>query len=92
MEEGKLCGRRNKHTIAEVKVAIVEQPVRKGGACEQGRSIIQGCESLEDKRVRGQGGLYVVCQSEIQGIDDHGVREDGSMSVVCSGVVVVLSR
>ena len=34
----------------------------------------------------------MVCQSEIQGIDDHGVREDGSMGIVGSGIEVILAR
>ena len=59
---------------------------------KQGGSFIQGCEGLEDKGVRGGGGLGVARQGEIKGINDHGVREDGSVHIIISGVQVILAR
>ena len=75
--------------ITEIKVAIVEHPVREGGTSKQRRSVVQCHKGFENKRIRNRGGLYMVCQSEIKGIDDHGIREDGSMGIVGSGVEVI---
>ena len=67
-------------------MSIVKQPIREASMGEQGRAIIQGCESFEDKGVRGRGGLDVAGQGEIKGINNHRVWEDGSVCIICSGV------
>ena len=59
---------------------------------EQGRALIQGCESFEDKGVRGGGGLDMAGQGEIEGVNDHRVWEDGSVCIILSGVQVILMR
>ena len=70
---------------------VIERPVRKGGPSEQGRTFSQGGECLEYKGIRGRGGLDVVGQCEVKGINDHGVGKNGSVNIVPSGVEVILS-
>ena len=73
-------------------MAVIESPVREGGASEQGGTFVQGSECLKYKRIRGRGGFDMAGQREVKGIDDHGVGNDGSVSVVPSGIEVVPPR
>ena len=50
MEEGRGG---NIHMLAEIKMAVVKRPVRKGGTSEQRGSLIQGHEGLENKGIGG---------------------------------------
>ena len=83
---------RNIHPFVKTKMAIIKGPVREGGMSEQRGSLVQCCESLKNKGVRGGGRLYMMRKGEIKGIDDHGVRDDGDVCIICSGVQMILSR
>ena len=80
------------HAIAEVKMSVIEGPVRAGGTSEQGRTLVQSSECFKYKGIGGGGGFNVTGQREVKGVDDHGVGKDGSIGVVSSGVEVVLPR
>ena len=73
-------------------MAIVKRPIRKSGMSEQGRSLIQGCKGFENKGIGGRGGLDMMREGEVKGIDNLRLWEDGSVCVVGSGIQVILSR
>ena len=89
MEQGGASGRRYKHTIVEIKMSIVERPVRERSTSEQGRALVQSGECFKYKGIRGGGGFNVAGECEVKGADDHGFRQDGSISVVTRGVKVI---
>ena len=60
--------------ISEIKVSIVERPVRERGTGEQGGALVQSSESFKDKGIRGGGGFNVAGEREVKRVDDHGVR------------------
>ena len=78
-----------KHAMTEIKMAVIERPVREGGASKQGRAVIQRSKCFKYKGVGGGGGFDVAGQHEVKGVNDHGVREDGSISIVPSSVEVI---
>ena len=58
----------------------------KGWPGEQRGSLTQSCKGFENRWIRGRGGLNVMRESEVKGIDDQRVREDGSVCVIGSGI------
>ena len=77
------------HPIMEIKMSIIERPVRERGTSEQGRTLVQSSECLKHEGIGGGGGFNVTGEREIKRVDDHGFREDGSVYVVPRGVKVI---
>ena len=67
--------------IAKIEMPIIKEPVQEGGAREQGRAVIQCCQRLEHKGVRGRGGLDMASQCEVKGVDDHCYGMTGPLSI-----------
>ena len=74
VEQGRASGRGYKHSITEVKMPVIERPVRERGMSEQGGALIQSSECFKDKGIRGGGGFNVMGEREIKRVDDHGFR------------------
>ena len=47
VEQGRASGRRYEHSIAEVKMSVIERPVGERGPSEQWRALIQSSECLK---------------------------------------------
>ena len=89
MEQGGASRRGHEHTIAEIKMSVVERPVRERSTSEQGRALVQSSKCFKHKGIRGRGGFNVAGECKVKGVDDHGFRQDGSISVVSRGVKVI---
>ena len=74
VEQGGASGRGNEHTITEIKMSVVERPVRERGMSEQGRALVQSSECFKYKGIRGGGGFNVMSEREVKRVDDHGFR------------------
>ena len=65
VELGRASRRGYKHTIMEIKMSVIERPVRERGTSEQGRALVQGSERFKYKGIRGGGGFNVAGEREI---------------------------
>ena len=74
VEQGRASGRGYEHSIAEIKMSVIERPVGERGTSEQGRALVQCSECFKYEGIRGGGGLNVTGEHEIKRVDDHGVR------------------
>ena len=55
VEQSRASRRGYEHTIAEVKMPVIEGPVGERGTGEQGRALVQSSESFQHEGIRGGG-------------------------------------
>ena len=65
MQQGQARSRWDLHPTTEIQVAIVKGPILESRAREQGRSVCEVGDSLEDQRIRGRGQFDVASESEV---------------------------
>ena len=92
MKKGRTGKWGNIHPTLEIEMSIVKGPIREGGMREEGRTILEGRENLDDKGVRGCGGGNGGGEGEVKCIDNDRVRNNGGRVVVGGHINIILAE